>query len=167
MSEVNGRAVLVSACLGGIPCKYNGTSAGPVRGPLQENLLLVCPESSGGLPTPRPRAEIVGGDGFDVLDGRARVMTHVGEDVTSEYLRGAHETLAVAQRSGAEWAILQEYSPACGRTMVSDGSFMRNRVEGVGVTTALLLRNGIQVKGFTGTIDSVTNPDGGIDLDNI
>lgn len=136
--------VLMSACLAGTRCAYDGGAAreqvevvgtAPVR--------LVCPEVMGGLPTPRDRAEIVGGDGFDVLDGRARVMTYRGEDVTEAYVAGARRVLAIARTTGATGAVLQDYSPACGCRQVSDGSFTRNRVDGMGVTAALLDRSGI------------------------
>jgi uncharacterized protein YbbK (DUF523 family) len=108
-------SILASACLGGVECKDNSTSAGqmPSKSDL-EGVTLACPEELGGLGIPRPRAEIVGGDGYDVLDGRARVITCDGEDVTSQYIAGAYRTLEMAQKSSVFIAVLQEFSPSCG-----------------------------------------------------
>jgi uncharacterized protein YbbK (DUF523 family) len=107
--------------------------------------LLVCPEVDGGLPTPRPPAEIVGGDGRDVLAGTARVVTVDGTDVTEAYLAGAHGALRAAQAEGVTRAVLKARSPSCGRGAVYDGSHTRTLVEGTGVTAALLEANGIKV----------------------
>lgn len=107
--------------------------------------MLTCPEVDGGLGTPRPAAEIVGGDGHDVLDGKARVVTEGGRDVTAEYVRGAELALAAARAAGATTAILKSRSPSCGRGRIYDGSFTRTAVVGDGVTAALLQRNGIEV----------------------
>ncbi|GIG91362.1 DUF523 domain-containing protein [Plantactinospora endophytica] len=137
---------LMSACLAGTRCAYDGGAAKEEVAPgADARVRLVCPEVMGGLGTPRDRAEIVGGDGFDVLDGRARVLTYRGEDVTEAYLAGARRTLRIARDSGAAGAVLQDYSPSCGCRQISDGTFRRNRVGGQGVTAALLLRNGFQV----------------------
>ena len=93
-SEISGihRLYLVSACLLGLPCAYDGRGR-PVDGLLAlaacGQVVPICPEAAGGLPIPRPPAEIVGGDGGDVLDGRARVVTVAGDDVTAAFLRGA------------------------------------------------------------------------------
>lgn len=107
--------------------------------------MLVCPEEDGGLATPRPAAEIRGGDGSDVLDGRARVVTEGGVDVTEAYLEGARIALERAREAGARTAILKSRSPSCGRGCIYDGSFSRTLKEGEGVTAALLEREGIQV----------------------
>lgn len=107
--------------------------------------MLVCPEVDGGLGTPRPPAEVVGGDGADVLAGRARVVTGDGRDVTAEYLDGARKALDAARRTGASKAILKARSPSCGSGEIYDGSFSRTLAAGDGVTAALLRANGIQV----------------------
>ena len=149
----NNMPVLLSACLAGKKCKFDGTSAGPFPDYFRlEDIQLACPEEAGGLPTPRERAEIVGGDGFDVLDGRARVMTESGREVTAEYIAGAYEVLAQARASNCKVAILQEFSPACGRQEINDGTFSKSRRDGVGVLTALLLRSGFNVTGRRGAI---------------
>lgn len=142
----NRQTLVLSACLAGRRCAYDGGAANQeVRVAGSDEVVLVCPEVLGGLSTPRPRAEIVGGDGFDVLDGKARVVTHTGQDVTEAYLAGAEESLRLALRSGASEAVLQDFSPSCGCRQINDGSFHKRRVRGVGVTTALLLRNGFSV----------------------
>ena len=107
--------------------------------------LLVCPEEDGGLGTPRPAAEIQGGDGSDVLEGRARVVTEAGVDVTEEYLAGARIALDRARSAGATTAILKARSPSCGKGCIYDGTFTRTPIEGDGVTAALLEREGIHV----------------------
>ncbi len=105
----------------------------------------VCPEQLGGLPTPRPPAEIVGGTGEDVVDGRARVMTADGRDVTENFLRGAGEVLRLAELVRPDLVILKERSPSCGVREIYDGTFTRTLRAGCGVTTALLRRCGWQV----------------------
>jgi uncharacterized protein YbbK (DUF523 family) len=97
------------------------------------------------LGTPRPPAEIVGGDGDAVLDGRARVVTRAGTDVTAAYIAGAHRALRTAVRAGVELAVLKARSPSCGANGVYDGTFSRTLTDGEGVTAALLRRNGIRV----------------------
>jgi uncharacterized protein YbbK (DUF523 family) len=140
--------VLVSACLAGRACRFDGrANPDDEVGHLvaEGRAVLVCPEEEGGLGTPRPPAEIVGGDGSDVLDGRARVLTRAGVDVTAEYLEGARIALARARESGAERAILKARSPSCGKGCIYDGSFSLTPAEGDGVTAALLQRAGIEV----------------------
>ena len=140
--------VVISACLLGVRCRYDG---GHSRNETAMNrkktyqLIPVCPEESGGLPTPRPPAEIVGGDGDAVLDGTAKVMTANGTDVTAAYLKGAHHALQVAQSHGATHVILKARSPSCGCGSIYDGTFSGTLISGDGVTTALLKRHGIAV----------------------
>ncbi len=140
--------VLVSACLAGRACRFDGTGArqdAVTKLIAEGRAVLVCPEVDGGLGTPRPPAEIVGGDGSDVLAGRARVVADTGRDVTEEYLRGARKALEAAREAGAEVAILKARSPSCGKTAIYDGTFTRTLQAGDGVTAALLARNGIAV----------------------
>ena len=140
--------VLVSACLAGCACRFDGSAATtvePARLVASGRAVLVCPEEEGGLGTPRPPAEIAGGDGADVLAGRARVMTAEGRDVTEEYLRGARRALEVARRTGARRAILKSRSPSCGKGEIHDGTFSSTLRTGDGVTAALLEANGIEV----------------------
>lgn len=139
---------LISSCLVGVCATWRG---GHNYGQPFEELVKagraipVCPEQLGGLPTPRPPAEIVGGTGADVLDGTARVITCDGQDVTEAYLRGASEVLRLAQITGARRVILKEKSPSCGSRWIYDGSFCATIRPGEGVSTALLRRNGIEV----------------------
>lgn len=142
--------ILVSSCLAGRPVRYDGAAKPVAGGPFERwraegRLVPFCPEVSGGLPIPRPPAEIVGGDGGDVLDGTARVLTGGGADVTGEFLRGARLALDAARRAGARLALLKEGSPSCGGHRVYDGAFTGTSVPGSGVTTALLRRSGIRV----------------------
>ena len=140
--------VLISACLAGRACRFDGTGAlqdEVARLVAEGRAVLVCPEVDGGLGTPRPPAEITGGDGTDVIEGRARVVTEAGDDVTEQYLRGARRALAVAERTGARAAILKARSPSCGKDAIYDGTFSRSLAEGDGVTAALLRKSGITV----------------------
>lgn len=141
--------VLVSACLAGCACRFDGSSSADsevARLVAEGRAVLVCPEEAGGLPTPRAPAEIVGGDGHDVLAGTARVITNDGRDVTETYIAGAQRALATARESGATKAILKSRSPSCGKGAIYDGSFTRTSVEGDGVTAALLGANGIEIE---------------------
>ncbi len=140
--------ILISACLAGRECRYDGTGADDddvARLVLERRAVLVCPEVDGGLGTPRPAAEIVGGDGSDVLAGRARVLTREGHDVTGEYLKGARRALETAERTGAKAAMLKARSPSCGCGEVYDGTFSKTLRGGDGVTAALLQAHGIRV----------------------
>lgn len=144
-----GGPVLVSACLAGRACRFDGTAShDDVVGRLvaEGRAVLVCPEADGGLGTPRPPAEIVGGTGPDVLAGTARVVTEGGVDVTEAYLEGARIALAAARGAGATTAILKARSPSCGTRRVYDGTFTRTLTDGDGVTAALLEENGIRVR---------------------
>jgi uncharacterized protein YbbK (DUF523 family) len=148
MTHESGLPVLVSACLGGRRCTHKGTdnhADGVQRLMADGRAVLVCPEEDGGLPTPRPPAEIQGGDGDDVLDGRARVVNINGHDVTDEYLRGADIAVQRALAAGARTAVLKARSPSCGCGQIYDGSFSKRLVDGVGITAAALLRAGIRV----------------------
>ncbi len=140
--------ILVSACLLGLPTRYNGAHC------LRDNVLALtcehtvipaCPEQLGGLPTPREPAEINQGNGVDVLDGRARVVDGLGTDVTAHYMRGAEAIARIAELLGARKAILKEGSPSCGvRRIRRAGADAR----GPGLAAALLQRKGVQVEGI-------------------
>jgi uncharacterized protein YbbK (DUF523 family) len=142
------KTVVVSACLAGIPCRYNG-SAKPDERVKQlfrdKKVIAACPEALAGLKIPRPPAEISGGDGFDVLNGSARVYNKIGTDITEEFLRGAERFLAFVQEKEAQEVWLKAKSPSCGVSCVYDGTFQGKLHEGCGVTCALLKNNGIKV----------------------
>ncbi|WP_102275606.1 DUF523 domain-containing protein [Cytobacillus massiliigabonensis] len=140
--------ILVSSCLAGLEVRYNGTHSldHKIRRLLEENkAITVCPELLGGFSTPRQPAEIIGGNGEDVLDGKAKVVEITGRDVTELYIKGAYLTLKKAIEIGASIVVLKEYSPSCGSSMVYNGEFKGKKIAGNGVTTALLKRNGLQV----------------------
>lgn len=142
-----GRVVL-SACLAGVACTHEAqpkTRDWAVALVAEGRAVLVCPEVAGGLPIPRPAAEIQGGDGEDVVAGRARVVDENGRDVTENYLRGAEKARAAARETGATLAILKARSPSCGCRRIYDGGFGRRLRDGDGVTAAALRRDGLDV----------------------
>jgi uncharacterized protein YbbK (DUF523 family) len=131
--------LLVSACLLGVECNHRGqasTSEAVVELRRDRRLIPVCPESAGGLPTPRPGAEIQ-------PDGRLR--TAAGDDVTDAYERGAAQAVRLAATAGVAGAVLKARSPSCGCHEVYDGSFTRTRVAGEGVTARALRAAGVPV----------------------
>ena len=130
--------ILVSACLLGIPCRYDGKSMPNERVmALKEKytLIPVCPEIYGGLPTPRTPSERVG----DL------VLMKDGTDVTENYNMGADATLRIAEINGAKIAILKAKSPSCGKGFIYDGTFSGTLTAGDGVTAEKLTRVGITV----------------------
>lgn len=137
----------MSACLAGRACTHRGESNEQHELlPLAGDAVLVCPEVEGGLGTPRPAAEIVGGDGADVLDGRARVVTVDGDDVTDAFVRGAESAVAAARDHGLTTAILKARSPSCGCGSTYDGTFSHTLRTGDGVAAAALRRAGVAVR---------------------
>lgn len=130
---------LVSACLVGLRTRYDGRLRPDeaCRMALAGTLWVpVCPEQLGGLPTPRPAADIVGGSGVDVLAGRARVVNRIQEDVTDQFLLGAERVLAIARARQVKAVFLKSRSPSCGVTPLP------------GVTAALLQAHGFPVHQF-------------------
>lgn len=132
--------ILVSACLLGMHCRYNGT--GVMCEELEQlkdtyNLIPVCPEIYGGMTTPRDPAERIG----------EKVVTSVGEDVTDYYRRGAEEILHLQKFYQCEIAILKERSPSCGYGHIYDGTFSGKIVDGNGVAAELLAENGARIIG--------------------
>ncbi|MDK2918065.1 MAG: hypothetical protein PWQ37_798 [Candidatus Petromonas sp.] len=140
--------ILVSACLVGVNCRYNGKSSmnkNLIDFLMGKNYVIICPEQLGGLPTPRKPSEIVDGDGHDVLKGKTKVLDNEDRDVTGFFIKGAKETLKIADLYGAKTAILKANSPSCGSKKIYDGSFSGKLKDGKGVTAALLKENGILV----------------------
>lgn len=129
--------ILVSACLLGTACRYDGASV-PCPSVIELadtlDLVPVCPEQLGGLPTPRTPSEIQ-------PDGR--VMDRAGEDRTAAFAAGAHEALRIAREHGCGLAILKSKSPSCGVRHIYDGSFSGTLISGQGVTASLLASAGI------------------------
>lgn len=141
--------VIVSACLVGLKTRHDGQDAlhSEVYAQfLEGGLLPLCPEQLGGLPTPRPKAEIDGGDGEDVLRGRARVISlKNGQDLTSSFLLGAQEVLKVARSLGVKKAYMKDRSPTCAPSFIYRKGEL---VPGRGVCSALLRREGIELVAF-------------------
>ena len=120
------KKILISACLLGVNCRYDGGNSrndDAIKIHQNDELIPVCPEEAGGLSTPRPAVEIVGGDGNDVLDGKAKVLTTDGHDKTEEFLKGAKHALELAKSQGATSVILKSRSPSCGCGDIYDGTF--------------------------------------------
>ncbi len=136
--------LLVSACLLGTDCKYNGGNNALPEEQLaaleaKYRLVPVCPERDGGLPTPRLPSERRG----------ERVLNREGEDVTEAFRKGAAMALEAARKAGCTRALLKERSPSCGSGRIYDGSFSGALIPGDGVTAALLKEKGLAVYGET------------------
>ena len=134
--------ILVSACLAGINCKYNGGNNynEKIFNLVKEGKAIpVCPEQLGGLTTPREPSEI------KIIDGKRYVINKEGIDVTEEFEKGAEEVLALVKKLDIKKAILQSRSPSCGRDKIYSGNFDRNLVDGNGILADLLLKNSIEV----------------------
>lgn len=134
--------ILISACLLGASCRYDGAAKPhPLAQALAERhqLVPVCPEQLGGLPTPRPPAERQG----------ERVVTQEGGDVTAQYRRGAEEAWKLCRLLDCQAAVLKERSPSCGSGEIYDGTFTGTRVPGDGVTAETLRAQGIRILGET------------------
>lgn len=132
--------ILVSACLLGVNCRYDGT--GMLREDLRKamdqfHFIPVCPEQLGGLMTPRDSAERVG----------SKIITKTGEDVTGNFIQGAKEVLNLANIYQCKYAILKERSPSCGHGRIYDGTFSGTFIEGDGIATEMLQQQGITVIG--------------------
>lgn len=140
--------IIVSACLCGINCRYDGknTLNDDICRLFKEGKVMpVCPEQLGGLETPRDPHEILQGTGRNVLDGNGKVVSVKGKDSTENFIKGAHEALKIAKSCNAKIAILKAKSPSCGCGTIYDGSFSGSKKEGNGVTAELLIKNGIKV----------------------
>lgn len=133
---------LVSACLAGCKCRYDGSSF-----PVDRVLELVnsgraipfCPEDIGGLKTPRDPCEIL------VTGGTLKVLGISGADYTREFMTGAELSLKLARESGIKKAILKSRSPSCGCGEIYDGTFSGKKIKGNGITADLFIKNGIRV----------------------
>lgn len=144
---------IVSSCLAGFPCRYNGT---PFTVEVVQNLVQsgdaipVCPEQLGGLPTPRSQCEII------EENGRKKVVSIDGSDCTDQFIKGAEATLEIAVKHGIKKAILKSRSPSCGFGEIYDGTFTGHKTEGNGITADLLLKQCLTVfteLTFKGNID--------------
>ena len=150
-------AKLVSACLLGVECRWDGKSkpCDELVKMMKENKLIpVCPEQLGGLSTPRTPSEVNNGDGKGVVEGKNKVINKDGDDVTANFIKGAEQALKIAKMVGATEFIGANKSPSCGKGITYDGSFTGNLVKGDGVTAALFKKHGIKVTNI-------------VDLDNL
>lgn len=132
--------LLISACLLGVPCRYDGTGKlHPLAEELsrRHQLVPVCPEQMGGLPTPRPPAE----------RRRDRVVTASGEDVTDAFRRGAEAVLDLCRRLNCQGAVLKERSPSCGSGEIYNGYFSDRLTRGDGIAAQMLKAHGIEIWG--------------------
>lgn len=145
--------ILMSACLTGITCGYDGTNNGEYPTALKllhystARITTFCPEEYS-FGTPREMCDIHGGDGFDVLAGKANVLTASGKDWTDGMVKASEKMLDLAHRNNVEVAVMMDISAACGSQVIYDGNrFSANKVYqiGVGVATAQLINHGIQV----------------------
>ncbi|MCP4178538.1 MAG: DUF523 domain-containing protein [bacterium] len=141
--------MLISMCVLGIPCRYDGRVVQEVADLVNKypevNLIPVCSEQLGGLPTPRNPSEIMMGTGDDVLKHQVNVLDESGNDVTSNFLEGAECVLSLSKKYSAEIFIGCRNSPSCSCLNLYDGSFKKKLRKGMGVTSALLKKNGLQV----------------------
>ncbi|MFA9441250.1 DUF523 domain-containing protein [Uliginosibacterium sp. sgz301328] len=143
--------ILVSACLLGHPVRYHGRGAARLDTILlrwieQGRVVAVCPEVAGGLPTPRPPAEIEpGGDGSSVWRGAHRVIDATGQDLTARFKEGADHAVRLAREHHVAFAVLKESSPSCGVLNIHDGHFSGRRVLGMGVVAARLAACGVKI----------------------
>lgn len=140
--------ILVSACLLGLPTRYDGTAKrnqAVIDWLAREKLIPipVCPEQLAGLPTPREKTRFSCGDGRAVVAGNGEVATFSGQPMNEPFLRGAHTALRIARITGCQRALFKERSPSCGVHQIHRNEEM---VAGVGVTTALLIDAGISVQ---------------------
>ena len=130
--------ILVSACLLGVNCKYDGgnNSSKEIDEFLKDyEIIPICPEIMGGLPTPRLAAEAKGN----------RVINLEGQDVTRNFQKGAEETLFLAKKYDVKKVLLKARSPSCGNGKVYDGTFTKTLIDGDGITTKILKENGIEI----------------------
>jgi len=136
---------LVSACLAGEKCRYDGKSSEDKKivQLVKKGLAIpVCPEKLGGLPVPRPKAEIDKGDGKDVVSKKSKVITEEGTDITSQMIKGAKKTLRIAQRYKIKKIFMKDKSPSCGCGKI----YRKGRlIKGDGVTVALLKEKNIKI----------------------
>ncbi len=151
MKGKNLSKILVSACLIGHKVRFDAKDCLQSHDLLQQwvqegRAITICPEMAGGLPTPRPPSEIEPGKtAEDILSRQGKVLTIQGEDVSTEYIRGAEKALELAKKHNIKVALLKARSPSCGSKQVYDGTHSRSLINGMGVTATVLSNNGIRV----------------------
>lgn len=137
------KLILVSSCLAGINCRYDGKNnkIDEIAALVEQGLAIpVCPEVYGGMPIPRKACEIVVGD-----NGETKVLTEEGRDFTKEFKAGSIRVAEIAKLLDIDTAILQQRSPSCGMGKIYDGTFTRNLIDGSGLAAEMLVENGVKV----------------------
>ena len=138
------KKVLISACLLGQNCRYNGGHSQLIElDEMDVEWIPVCPEESGGLGTPRPSAEIQG-TAEDIINGKGQVLTNEGKNVTTEFIQGAEKSLQLGLKAGVKTAVLKSKSPSCGIAKIYDGSFTKTLKTGDGIFAQLCHENDIE-----------------------
>lgn len=139
---------LISACLCGVNCKYNGlNNYNEICDKLftSGKAILVCPEQLGGVPTPRIPSEIIGKSSNILNNNNDYVIDKNGNDVTPQFVKGAKETLQIAKKLNIKKAILKDGSPSCGVNYIYDGNFNGTKIKGMGLTAQLLKESSIDI----------------------
>lgn len=139
---------LISACLCGVNCKYNGSNNyNEICDKLftSGKAILVCPEQLGGLPTPRIPSEIIGESSNILNNNNGSVIDKNGNDVTLQFVKGAKETLQIAKKLNVKKAILKDGSPSCGVNYIYNGNFNGSKIKGMGLTAQLLKESSIDI----------------------
>jgi uncharacterized protein YbbK (DUF523 family) len=148
MDSPQNKRFLVSACLAGVNCTFRGKNnlSDKIKRMVHDGrAIALCPEVYAYLGVPRENIELVGGDGNDILNGKARAISSSGKDVTESLIAGAHKILNLMNRYGIKEAILKSNSPTCGDGHIYDGTFSYTIRIGDGILAALLKKNGIKV----------------------
>ena len=145
--------IALSACLLGYNCRYDGKSkknSALIKLIESEKILPICPEQLGGLPTPRATSSLFGGNGFDVLDGNAKVINSCGDDNTEAFIKGAYAALNIIREHNIKRCVLKDKSPSCGvgckAEFSQENNAYKNSKSLTGVTAALLIRKGYIVE---------------------
>lgn len=139
---------LISACLCGVNCKYNGlNNYNEICDKLftSGKAILLCPEQLGGLPTPRIPSEIIGESSNILNNNNGSVIDKNGNDVTPQFVKGAKETLQIAKKLNIKKAILKDGSPSCGVHYIYNGNFNGSKIKGMGITAQLLKESSIDI----------------------
>ena len=148
--------IAVSACILGFNCRYDGKckkNSASIKLLESEKILPICPEQLGGLPTPRTPSNLVEGNGFDVMDGNAKVINIYGDDNTEAFIKGAYKTLDMVKAHKIKRCFLKDKSPSCGvgcgMQFKQETNAYKNSKYLTGVTAALLIRKGYIVEEVT------------------
>lgn len=139
------KKILVSACLWGEKCRYNGSSVEVKFDFNDADILKVCPELLGGLSVPREACEIVNGTAQDVINGSSKIIGISGNDYTKEYLLGTNRAIELVKKHKIEIAYLKQNSPSCGYGKVYNGKFQGEKIDGNGIFAEKLKELGIKI----------------------